>query len=157
MPILNVTDVYPSLARLYVYRARRIPSEPCLREPIDEVDLPRKYLCLCGFGIEPLRAVDFWKRLAAPAPGRPLDFEGVAGEHRRIEVALSTERDNALPAPLPDLAQRLLRQFFAVTRCDYDEISRLRQDFIAFDEKEELLSYQALDPEDAAALSTIEF
>jgi hypothetical protein len=26
MPILNVTDVYPSLARLYVYRARRISS-----------------------------------------------------------------------------------------------------------------------------------
>jgi hypothetical protein len=93
-------------AAVVLYGARGVPK-PCLREPIDEVDLPRKYLCLCGFEIEPFRAVDFWKRLTVPAPGRPLGFGGIAREHRRIEVALSAERDDTLPAPLPDLAQRL--------------------------------------------------
>jgi len=46
----------------------------------------------------------------------------------------------------------VLRQFFDVTHnCVYDELSRLRQDFIAFDKEEEqtLFSSRALDPKDA--------
>lgn len=51
-----------------------------------------------------------------------------------------------------------LRQFFDATRCDYDEMLRLRQDFIAFDKEEEqtLFSHEVLDPADANALSAIE-
>jgi hypothetical protein len=53
-----------------------------------------------------------------------------------------------------------LRKFFEVTRCNYDEMSRLRQDFIAaFDRQEEeeetLFSRRVLDPEDADALAAI--
>jgi hypothetical protein len=55
-----------------------------------------------------------------------------------------------------------LRKFFEVKRCNYDEMSRLRQDFIAvFDRQEEeeeeetLFSRRILDPEDAEALAAI--
>jgi hypothetical protein len=51
-----------------------------------------------------------------------------------------------------------LREFFDVTRRNHDELTRPRQDFIAFDRQEEeetLFSCRVPEPEDAEAPSTI--
>jgi len=65
-----------------------------------------KHLRSRSFGIKPLSAIYFRKCLAAAAPWRPFDLERVALKCGRIEIALACESDHALPARLPDLAER---------------------------------------------------
>jgi hypothetical protein len=85
------------------------PVEPPLiinrRNPIQKIHLRRKDFRPRGFESEPPCAIHFRERLATPAPGRPFDIERIAHQVERIEVALSGERYDALPAPLAYLAE----------------------------------------------------
>src|SRR4051794_19255112 len=77
-------------------------SHPPSSETIKKLDLPGQQLRPCELDIEPFRAVDFGKVLSPPASGRPFDIEGIAGQCRRVKIALSGEGDDPLPASLPD-------------------------------------------------------
>src|SRR5205823_3519567 len=63
----------------------------------------------CGVDTKPLRAVDFRKALSSTASGRPFDVEGIAGQRRRVKMALAGECDDTLAPSLSDLSERLQR------------------------------------------------
>jgi hypothetical protein len=78
-----------------------------------------------------------------------------ASEFKGLLQQISTETLDDLTTTQRRLD--VLRQFFDFTRTNYDELLRLRQDFIAFDKEEEqtLFSSRDLDPADEKALSAI--
>lgn len=57
--------------------------------------------------IKPFRAVHFGKTLPSTASRRPFDIEGIAGQRRRVKMALAGECDDALPSSLSDFPQHL--------------------------------------------------
>src|SRR6476469_9089227 len=74
-------------------------------QPIDEGALARQDFPACFLQREPSSAIDFGKRLRAPALRRPRHLEVVRLERRWIEVALNGESRDDLAARLHDLAE----------------------------------------------------
>src|SRR3954447_21821349 len=74
---------------------------------IKKLHLPGQHLGPRELDVEPFCAVDFGKALPSTASGRPFDIEGIAGQLRRVKMALAGECDDALASSLSDLPQRL--------------------------------------------------
>ena len=77
------------------------------QKTIEKLYLPGQHLRPRELDIEPFRAVDFGKALPSTASGRPFDLEGIAGQRRRVKMALSGECYDALPSSLSDLPKGL--------------------------------------------------
>jgi hypothetical protein len=76
-----------------------------LRQPIEQRPLTFEYFCASGRQREPFGAVDFGKHLNPAAPGRPLHFEGIAGDRSNVEIAVDRKGNDALAATLTDFAE----------------------------------------------------
>ena len=74
------------------------------QKTIEKLYLSGQHLRPRELDIEPFRAVDFGKVLQPAASGRPFDIKSIAGQRRRVKVALAGECDDALPASLADLS-----------------------------------------------------
>jgi len=77
-----------------------IPKGQMIGEPIEKRPLARKYHRLSLRDREPLRRVDFGKRLAPAAAGRPLELEAIAYDRGCVEILLERKSLDDLSASL---------------------------------------------------------